>query len=829
MNPIVSAPVRPRARLLAAAAFVLLAGTAPLAAQDALPPAAAPAPAADAIRPAGTPREVFRLHPDRPEAPKAAPAAPAEQGPPPPQRILFSDTGQRLTGEMASATATLFLSADEASRPATFSLGYHNAVAVMPEASQLAVFINGEALTQVPINSARGDTHVSVAVPAGLLQAGANRVVIRAAMRHRVDCSLSATYELWTDLVPAMTGFSFAGPKTVLQGFTDLAAVGVDDKGQTYIDIVRAGGGTTGIDDAATVTGLAASVAVLGRMPHPVVQIVDTAPAAARPGHMTVLIGPAADVARVTRVGSGTAGQDATFEFASDPATGIPTLVLTGPRRGDAAAAAQMFIRQARTITTSGGTARPWRLPDTLRARGGETMTLADLGMTTQTFSGRRFLDGFDIELPADFYGSENGVATLRLNAAFSPQVAVGSMLSILVNGSVAAAVQVPRQGGMLLEGYALRLPMTHFRPGLNRISFEGELRTAADTVCAPGATMTITERFALFDTSTLTLPAFGRLGRWPSLSAFAADGFPMGGGPDDPIPLVVGPGDTTLGAAATLLSRLSLSLGTPVAVTPVPAAAAGSQQEALIVAPVGQLPPEVGAVTFPAGLAPLPVPVRTVLDSGGRRDGYGEALERLKTLESQSRKPADGSTADDARALYDTWRTNMTGQPPADSRETLMSAVVSRRTADALRGGPRSLPAGGFALTQAASARPAWFDWLLPQAAPAAWTVATAPDAAALAAGITAVTAPAMWQELHGGTAVLSPGQSDEPTFYAAPAEVDSGGLLLSGPGNVRRVAGNWFSFNITAYVVVIAALAFVSGLSGWAFVRRIGRRSMA
>lgn len=833
MNPISTASARPRARLIAAAMLGLLAGTAPLAAQEAASGTSAPETAAT-LRPAGTdnaPKAIFRLHPDRPDTPAAAPAAaPTVTSPPPPQRIILSDDSQRLTGEMASANATVFLSADEAARPATFSIGYRNAVAVVPEASQLSVFVNGEALTQIPINSARDDSRVTVPVPAGLLQAGANHVVIRAAMRHRVDCSLSATYELWTDLIPAMTGFSFDGPPARLSGFTDLAAIGVDDKGTSHIDIVRVGGIAAGTDDAAAIAGISGSVALLGRMSHPVVQITDTPPQTAQPGHLTVLIGQAADVARLTSVGAATAAHDPAFEFASDPRTGIPTLVISGPGRDDVAAAATMFVAQARTLTTADGTARPWRLPDTVRLEGGETVTLANLGLTTETFSGRRFQDGFTIELPADFYGSENGTARLRLNAAFAPHVEAGSTLSILVNGNVAAAVRVPREGGMLLDGYTLRLPMTQFRPGLNRISFEGELMTAADRACAPGTTMNMAERFALFDTSTFTVPRFGRLGHWPNLSAFAADGFPMGGGPDDPIPLMVGTGDAALSAAATLLSRLSLSVGTPVAVRSVAPSAVEERDSALIVAPVNQLPPAVGAVTFPAGLAALPTPVRTLLDSGGRRDGYNDALERLKTLESQSRLPEAGSEpADNARALYNSWRANVTGTAPTDAKESLVAALMPRAAREPLAGGQRNLPAGGFALTQVAASRPGPLEWLLPGSAPAAWTVATAPDAAALAAGAAAITMPSTWAELHGGTAILNPRQDNEPTFYAAPVEVDSGDLLVSGPANLRRVIGNWFSFNIKTYVAVIAVLALVSGVCGWAFIRRVGRRSMA
>ncbi len=85
-------------------------------------------------------------------------------------------------------------------------LSYSNAISVMPETSRLTIFVNDIQVAQTPIAAASDPGGVDVELPKGLLTAGYNRVRIAVSQRHRVDCSLEATYELWTQLDPAASG-----------------------------------------------------------------------------------------------------------------------------------------------------------------------------------------------------------------------------------------------------------------------------------------------------------------------------------------------------------------------------------------------------------------------------------------------------------------------------------------------------------------------------------------------------------------------------------------------------------------------------------------------
>ena len=86
---------------------------------------------------------------------------------------------------------------------ARIHLGYTNAISVMPEASTLSISVNDVPVAQTPIAAATDPGALDVELPRGLLTQGYNSVRIAVAQRHRVDCSMEATYELWTQLDPA--------------------------------------------------------------------------------------------------------------------------------------------------------------------------------------------------------------------------------------------------------------------------------------------------------------------------------------------------------------------------------------------------------------------------------------------------------------------------------------------------------------------------------------------------------------------------------------------------------------------------------------------------
>lgn len=138
------------------------------------------------------------------------PAAPAPKGPA--LRRLPAVAGPlRLWGETGTVTWPLFVTTAEARAGGRFQLGYLSAISVLPEASTLRVVLNGAEIGHTAIDGVRGLRLETMTIPPGALRAGFNAVTIAVDQRHRVDCSVPATYELWTQIDPDTTGLVASG------------------------------------------------------------------------------------------------------------------------------------------------------------------------------------------------------------------------------------------------------------------------------------------------------------------------------------------------------------------------------------------------------------------------------------------------------------------------------------------------------------------------------------------------------------------------------------------------------------------------------------------
>ena len=141
------------------------------------------------------------------------------------RRLPASRLALRLEGETDSRELPVYLTAAQAAAPAQLQIGYMNAVSVMPEGSSLTASINDVEIGQITIAAAEVPARARLDVPPGLLQPGYNAIRIRARQRHRVDCSLAGTYELWTELQPGITGLAFLAEAKGFETFADIAAV----------------------------------------------------------------------------------------------------------------------------------------------------------------------------------------------------------------------------------------------------------------------------------------------------------------------------------------------------------------------------------------------------------------------------------------------------------------------------------------------------------------------------------------------------------------------------------------------------------------------------
>lgn len=791
--------------------------------------------------------------PDADEAPADAASAPPGSAAPIRPTAGAAESGRvdrpilpqpdlRLTGETDYREITVYLSQAEIERRARFSIGYVNAVLVMPEASRLRVTVNGQPVIDVPIEASTAARQVEAAVPAGALRAGANTVRVSAVQRHRVDCSLRATYELWTLLVPDLTGFSFDGGAPPVTGIADLPSIGVGTDGATRIEVVPVGAA----EPARTSRIITATqaISVMGRFEHPVVEFVDAATLVQpEPGVLRVVVGAAAAIRPVTDVAAGEAAAQPVVALMPDLRTGVPTVVISGPTLEDADRALARFVLQAeRSTREPAGRTQRWHAPDVPLFVGGEEMPLRDLGVRTEEFSGRRFQTHFSMALPADFYAAAYGEAALLLDAAFSPEVRPGSAIDIYVNDALAVTVNLTSDEGGLFRKRLVKIPLRSFRPGPNRISLEANLFTQADERCLPGATMPGRERFVLFDTSLFRIANFARFGELPNLAAFSAGGFPYDSSGETPLPLfVAGEGSSAAAAAATLLDRLSVSTGRPIPVRVVATAADVGGGPAVMVGTPSDLGPEIiGELGIADALASAWGAGRSL----GREpagapqsiDRYEQVLTQLRSRRSATedeptmRQPAptvpppsmpDDLGIGDSGEILARWQSDVAGRGIGAlfGRFTAWLNTSFGLTMDMIHLAPsptnrvQLAPRTSLVIAQVRD----------PGTASATWTVATAPTSVALLSGMEGITAPQTWRTLSGSVASYQESSGLVRSFTPGPYYYVQ--TVPFSVENMRLIAANWFSVNVLEYALALILASAALGFVTWLLLRQIGR----
>lgn len=761
-------------------------------------------------------------------------------------RYLLPRPDVRLTGEADSISLPIYLTQAEAAQNARISVGFINSVVVMPEVSRLVIWINGKRTLEVPVEAVDEPSYFQLPLPRGLLRPGLNQIRVSTLMRHRVDCSVSGTFELWAQLVPEMTGLTFSGGAPRLSRIADLPAVGSDSVGATRIMAVR-----TGKSDPVSTGRLikaAQAVALAGRFAHPVISVVDSLSSVKpAPGTMALVVGPGPDVTPVTPIGGAESANGPIMALMTDPASSLPVMVLSGRNGPDVDSAIDRLaalVQRDITQRIADGRA-PWRSPDVPIYYGGESYTFRDLGAPTEEFSGRRFKTSFEFRLPPDFYAQGYGNVQIRLDAAYSPEVLAGSTISFYINDQIAMTFNLTSTDGDFLQQRLITVPMANFRAGVNTMRLEANLNTESDRVCLPGTTMAANKRFVLFSSSRLIIPRFARLGVLPDLAAFSADGFPYGRSADLPLAVYVPGGIPAAGPAATLVSQMAVSRGAPLSVLLATAATQIEQRPALVVSAAQDIDPtvlsRVGLGDLAVNLGDRSAPSGDGTNGSGPAGGDGllpasppqgfdALLNKVQSARDQ-RSQQQASTqqtmpaavspdsGDDTAAIYERWQSGSSGFQSIGSwfssalswlnegigiNASILGASFSSRTQNPIPDTFTAILAQNFADRSGLTT----------------WTVLTAPSNADLANGAEGITAPQTWRLLAGQ---ISAYQENSGAVRTSPAVRER--VMETVPFslmNWRLIAANWFSLHIVGYAVALILASAALGVTTWIMIHK-------
>lgn len=700
----------------------------------------------------------------------------------PRQMVAFRQTAtaMRLEGEDAARDLTFYLSADQVTTAGILRLSYTNAVSVMPDDATLDVELNGKPLAAFPIRSPNGPATHDIPVAAKDLAVGWNQVRLRAKQHHRIDCSVQATYELWTQVDPLVSGFlTSARPKD--GDIASLLSVGRNGDGATEIRVIAGNDApqTTLRDSLSLVQTLAL---VLGRE------------------DLSVSVGD---------VGGSGPGIDL---YLGDPLDAK----LPQPARDALAAAPRgLFVRQGengRQIVTMRGSSksefqslllaavngpllpliRANKLAMTETRIDGEspgTLPLSSVGYQTTPFAGRLFQTSFDVVMPADFYPGDYATVDLNLNAATAPGLAPGTQLLVRVNERAVASLVLYNPEGTTLKDKPLELPLRAFHPGVNHVRVLAEVPIASDLTCDPASRDEARSRFLLLEETTVTIPPLARAGRLPDLAAFAGTSFPLKGSATFDL-YVDTATPARLGSALTLLTRLALSAGHPL-----PAELKTGRPDprkstnALIV----------GATGEPLELAAL----------AGHK---GDRLQPSSIDDLTTASVVAGDQLSDSQALLDAFQVETRLEHDQLSLKSRVSdwvatasTTVNRWLAykdigrEDVKVDPRDRLISVRQVTSSESS--------------AVWTYVSAADESMLQQGVTALMKPATWTALEGGEAVIR--RSDLELVNRYPESYSFFPITDTSPANLRRLAAAWLSDNFIIYVGLV--LALMGGFGCW------------
>lgn len=760
-----------------------------------------------------------------PAAPSGAPASAKPTGPATVaaavrsnvriERPILPFESVRLEGETDARSWTFHLTQDEASSGATLSVGYKNAVVVMPEGSRLRIAINGESIIDTPISSPGDIKRVTASVRPGLLRPGQNIIRMEAFQRHRTDCTINATYELWTDVDSASTKLTFAeGATKTLRSLDDLPAVGIDHAGMTTIRVVAPKIYRPEIRDR--LLRLVQLVALRGRYAHPVIQVMESDPGPSPVGTIKVAMGLTGELRGLVPGVPDAASQQPLTMMMQEPGSTGSTLLVTGPTWQDldtaigivgAHAVNSLNVERGLIDTAS------WHWPEVPTAFGRQSFRLADLGVATQEFSGRRLKAGFAINLPPDFYATEYGEAVLHLDAAYTAAVRPGSHVNVFVNGMISTRMTITAQGD-IVRRHTIRVPLKNFKAGINRITLEAALLTDADERCAPGETLSEANRFVLFDTSTLDFPAYGRIGRLPDLAVLSAGRFP-----DDEVPttfVVARPDSLNYSAAGTLLARMARSAGTPVRAQFANAASA-NDESVLFIGAVDQIPAGMlNRVRVSEHLRMIWPSTPVAGDKGAQQ--VANAAFSLPLAQAAPDRMATASTDEVRKRWADTFqRQGLLPQIAGavqDWMEKTFSLSLSSLSLEERVDAPYEPPQRSSLLMAQSRTETS-----------GAWTLVTARTDRALADEMARLADPLLWSQVAGRAIALDPRETKlqiEPINDYRFVQTQPFSL-----GNWRLVAANWMSANILQYALVMLACCAFLGVATYLLLSRLGRRS--
>lgn len=472
----------------------------------------------------------------------------------------------RLTGEIDSLEWPVYFAPQQLQGNITLHLGLLNAVSVMPEASQVTVELNGVEIAKRALQSADRTKVVKLTIPSNILVPGYNSLKVKTRQRHRVDCSIPATNELWTEIDPSQTGFVFDSTTVLSNSQQSLSSLPRNKAGQVNIRLL-----TDQPTNKAALQNLIYLTQHLAVHSQFMSSTVEVGPDLGRGAGLDIFIGSAMELRERYPAYAAMLQNGVGLQLLSEPDSDRKALVfLTGEVSGQLDN--QYFVDQLVSWfgpqnlqgSHQGLNAKTRLLPSMIAE--GEPAELDQFGVESIEFDGRRFSRKFQISLPGDFYPADYASAKLKLKLGYAAGLAPSNQFLVRVNGSTLTGFSLHKEEGEVLDGKSIQLPLSSFTPGQNQIELEAITAHASDADCDPRLQISSPPRLVFSGSSSIEFPKLARIASIPNLASTMASGFPyvVNGQPVPTTVNVLDPNYTSLSAAANLVTQMAVRAGKP-------------------------------------------------------------------------------------------------------------------------------------------------------------------------------------------------------------------------------------------------------------------------
>ena len=716
-----------------------------------------------------------------------------------------------LSGELASDERAIFLTQAEALRATAFRVSHVSAVSNLPETSRLLVRINDQTIGEVRLDANASEATTILPIPPGVVTPGYNSVRLVASQRHRVDCSVQASYELWSAISLARSGFVGLSTAAAIRRLADLPALAASGAEQTPIRIrLAATSDTQAIDRAMRAAN---AIVLAAGIQRPRIEVVE------EPSE-----GPGIDLLldREAPAGSDPFEGDLGLLYAHDQAQGRTTLTMRPDSEGERTL--KRLVDLAATPPT-GSTPGRRAVANTAgrQVTNGSSLSFSDLGFESRTFDGSFFQSAVRFNLPSDFFSAPYGSALLTLDSSFLGEAAPGKRVNIRINDQIAAVVPLNQGGSSQVEQQRVDLPIQMFKAGANTVTVEANL-AGAERACDATAARSSASRLLIGGSSRISFGPLARVTVLPSLSATLAHGYPYLGQEEPTTVAVSSSNPAYLNAAMTWIGRMSASSRRPVATSfrfgPLddfdasglffgPPAEASQTIARHDIAPTAQ--GLVPATPARAGIERATATAQLAADIAPTDAASDAAAMRPPTLAERLRATAAGSMlADIARGDLG---------PIAD---WLGDFGLIERTASTRKATSSDLiTPDGLTLLQEVGQQQdqAWRGFIERQPAPHVKTMVLAADADKLEELIGKATSAHFWNRFNGESALIRP-ESWGPDNRAS-AERRYVPTNQPSPANLRLAIAGWLSLNERYYLAGLAGLSLMLAVMTAAVLR--------